>query len=125
MYILRLPIEVEKHGLKLKVLLTCLKWRDCILKICMVPLMLIACLKMEGIVKWRGLKSERPLYFLSIFPRCYSKGSQPGSSVTAAHLKQTILEALRSLFGEVRIGYRNNGIVNQHFDTACLCHVYS
>ncbi len=40
-------------GLKLKVVL---KWEDSVLKICMVPLM--AGLKMEGIFKWRGLKSE-------------------------------------------------------------------
>ncbi len=38
-----------------------LKWRDIYIEnIRMVPL--IAGLKMEGIVKWKGLKSQGPLY---------------------------------------------------------------
>ncbi len=48
----------EKCGLKLEVDLNC---RDFYIEnIRMVSL--IAGLKMEGIVKWRGLKSQGPLY---------------------------------------------------------------
>ena len=56
--ILRLPLQPLNFGLKLKVVLN---WRDIgIENIRMVSL--IAGLKIEGIVKWRGLKSQGPLY---------------------------------------------------------------
>ncbi len=58
--ILRPPVQPEICGLKFKVVL---KWRDiCTENIRLVSLiMLIAGLKMEGIVKWRGLKLQGPL----------------------------------------------------------------
>ncbi len=62
--ILRPPIQPEKHGLKLKVVL---KWKDIYIE----NITCITCiragvtdnlnLKMEGIVKWKGLKSKGPL----------------------------------------------------------------
>ncbi len=53
---LRPLLQPEKYGLKLEVL----KWKDIYIEnIRMVSL--IAGLKMEGIVKWRGLKSQGPL----------------------------------------------------------------
>ncbi len=56
--ILRPPIQPGKCGLKLEVVL---KFKDIwIENKRMVPL--IAGLKMEGIVKWRGLKSQGQLY---------------------------------------------------------------
>ena len=57
--ILRPPLQPEKyHGLKLGVVL---KWREiCTENIRVVSL--IAGLKIEGIVTWRGLKSQGPLY---------------------------------------------------------------
>ncbi len=55
--ILRPPLQPLNFGLKLKVVLN---WRDiCIENIRIVSL--IAGLKIEGIVKWRGLKSQGPL----------------------------------------------------------------
>ncbi len=56
--ILRPPLQPERYGLKLKVVL---KWRDIYIEnIRMVSL--TAGLKIEGIVKWRGLESQVPLY---------------------------------------------------------------
>ncbi len=48
--ILRLPLQPEIYGLKLKMVL---KWRNIYIENMSVPL--IAGPKMEGIVKWRGL----------------------------------------------------------------------
>ncbi len=50
--ILRQPLQPDKYGLKLEVVL---KWRDIYTESIRMVL-LIAGLKMEGIVKWRGLK---------------------------------------------------------------------
>ncbi len=59
--ILRPPLQPDKYGLKLEVVL---KWRDIYTEnIRMV--ILTAGLKMEGIVKWRDLKSEGPLYIFT------------------------------------------------------------
>ncbi len=56
--ILRPPVQLDKYGLKLEVVL---KWRDIYTeKIRMVSQ--IAVHKMEGIVKWRGLKLHGPLH---------------------------------------------------------------
>ncbi len=55
---LRLPIQPEKCGLKLKVVL---KWKDNYNEnIRLVSLM--ASLKMEGIIKWSCFKLQEPLY---------------------------------------------------------------
>ncbi len=54
--ILRPPCQPDKYGLKLEVVL---KWRDYTENIRMV--LLIACLKIKGIVKWMGLKWQGPL----------------------------------------------------------------
>ncbi len=56
--ILRPPLQPDKYGYKLEVVL---KWRDVYTENIRMVL-LIAGLKMEGIVKWRGLKSRGPLY---------------------------------------------------------------
>ncbi len=55
---LRPPIQPAKYGLKLKVVL---KWKDIYAENIQVVL-LISGLKMQGIVKERGLKSPGPLY---------------------------------------------------------------
>ncbi len=52
--ILRLPFQPEKYGLKFDVVL---KWRDIYFENIRI-VSLIAGLKMEGIVKWRGLKLQ-------------------------------------------------------------------
>ena len=54
---LRPPLQPEKYGLKLKVVL---KWKDIYIENIRIVLP-IAGLKMEGTVKWRGLKSQGPL----------------------------------------------------------------
>ena len=56
--ILRPPLQPEKYGLKLEVVL---KYRDIHIEH-ITMLSLVASLKMKGIVKWRGLKSQGPLY---------------------------------------------------------------
>ena len=56
--ILRPPLQPEKNGLKLEVVL---KWRNIYIENIGIVL-LIAGLKMEAIAKWRGLKSQVPLY---------------------------------------------------------------
>ncbi len=56
--ILRPPRQPEKYGLKWEVVL---KWRD-IYTENIGKMSLMAGLKMEGIVKLRGLKSQGPLY---------------------------------------------------------------
>ncbi len=56
--ILRPPLQPEICGLKSKVVL---KWRDIYIESIRI-VFLIAGLKMEGIVTWRGLKSQGPLY---------------------------------------------------------------
>ena len=56
-WILRPPLQPDKYGLKLEVVL---KWRDVYTENIRMVL-LIAGLKIEGIVKWIGLKSQGPL----------------------------------------------------------------
>ncbi len=56
--ILRPPLQPEKYGLKLEVVIKC---RDIYIENKTI-LSLVASLKMEGIVKWSGLKSQGPLY---------------------------------------------------------------
>ncbi len=56
--ILRPPVQPAKYGLKLKVVL---KWKDIYIKSIRVGSVLDG-LKMEGFVKWRGLKLQGPLY---------------------------------------------------------------
>ncbi len=57
--ILRPPIQPEKYGFKLKVVL---KWKDNCIENIRFVLSLIAVLKVEEFVKWRGLKSQGPLF---------------------------------------------------------------
>ncbi len=52
--IIRPPLQPDKYGLKLEVIL---KWMDIYTENIRMVL-LIAGLQMEGIVKWRGLKSQ-------------------------------------------------------------------
>ena len=56
--ILRPPLQPDKFGLKLEVVL---KWRDIYIEN-IRKVSLIASLKMEETVKWRGLKLQGPLY---------------------------------------------------------------
>ncbi len=56
--ILRPSLQPEKYGLKLKIVL---KWSDIYIENTRM-MSLIAGLKIKGIVKWRGLKSEGQLY---------------------------------------------------------------
>ncbi len=56
--ILRPPIHPVKYGLKLKV---GLKWRDIYIENIRV-VSVMDYLEMQGIVKWRILKSQGPLY---------------------------------------------------------------
>ena len=58
--ILRPPFQPEKYGLKLKVVL---KWRDIYIETIRI-VSLIAGLKIERIIKWRGLKSQGLLYHI-------------------------------------------------------------
>ncbi len=58
---LRPPIQPAKYGLKLKVVL---KWKDIHIENIRIVL-LIAGLKMEGIVKWKVLKSRGLLYLIA------------------------------------------------------------
>ncbi len=65
--ILRPPVQPEKYtcSFKLSMMKAVLEWRDtniCFDNISTVSL--IAGLKMEGIVKWRGLTSQGPLCML-------------------------------------------------------------
>ena len=55
--------SARKYGLKLEVVL---KWKDIYIENITV-MSLISCLKMEGIVKYRGLKLQGPLYIHLIF----------------------------------------------------------
>ncbi len=57
-HILRPPLQPEHYGLKLKVVL---KWRDVYIENIRV-VSLTASPKIEGIVKWRGVKSQGPWY---------------------------------------------------------------
>ena len=61
-YILRPPIRPEKYGLKLKLILN---FQDIYIE--SVSLMSLASLKMEGSLKWQGLKSQSSLYTDSAF----------------------------------------------------------
>ncbi len=59
--LLRPCVQPEKHGLKLKMVL---KWRDNYVEFWFVSL--IAALKMERVVKWRGLELQGPLYLMDL-----------------------------------------------------------
>ncbi len=61
-YILRPPLQPGKYGLKLEVIL---KWRDINTENIRV-VSLISGLKIEGIVKQRGLKLQGPLYCINL-----------------------------------------------------------
>ncbi len=60
--ILRPPLQPGKYGLKLEVVL---KWKDINTENIRV-MSLLSGLKIEGIVKRRGLKLQGPLYSLSL-----------------------------------------------------------
>ena len=63
---LRPPSQPEKYDLKLKLVL---KLRDNYIENIKV-MSLKAGLKIEGIVKWRGLKSQGPLYMYLALSQC-------------------------------------------------------
>ncbi len=84
----------RKKRLKLQAVL---KWRDIYIENIRV-MSLAACLKIEGTVKWRGLKSQGPLYIAVLNLMLAVLTFSITQTSTASYIKQTHVRMDTSLF---------------------------